>query len=143
MRRKRSPLIEPLEDRLCMDSGAVPAMYPGSPILLPIVGPWTQTPFLGSPIFADLKGDGHQELIVEAAGGKMIAYYMTFGEYDFLVVSEGPSLDTAAAASIVAAAGGGVTDLKTTVGMTSAEMKNTFTKAGSIAAGFRSAGAKG
>jgi uncharacterized protein with GYD domain len=76
------------------------------------------------------------------AGGKMIAYYMTFGEYDFLVVSEGPTLDVAAAASIVAAAGGGVKDLKTTVGMTSNEMKNAFTKAGSIAAGFRSAGAK-
>jgi uncharacterized protein with GYD domain len=76
------------------------------------------------------------------AGGKMIAYYMTFGEYDFLIVSEGPSIDGAAAAAIVAAAGGGVTDLKTTVGMTSADMKNAFVKAGSIAAGFRSAGAK-
>jgi len=77
------------------------------------------------------------------AGGKMIAYYMTFGEYDFMVVSEGPSLDVAAAASIVAAAGGGVTGLKTTVGMTSNEMKNVFTKAGGIAANFRSAGATG
>jgi uncharacterized protein with GYD domain len=76
------------------------------------------------------------------AGGKMIAYYMTFGEYDFLVVSEGPSIDDAAAAAIVAAASGGVTDLKTTVGMTSADMKNAFVKAGGIAAGFRSAGAK-
>jgi uncharacterized protein with GYD domain len=76
------------------------------------------------------------------AGGKMMAYYMTFGEYDFLIVSEGPSLDGAAAAAIVAAASGGVTDLKTTVGMTSSEMKNAFVKAGSIAASFRSAGAK-
>jgi uncharacterized protein with GYD domain len=76
------------------------------------------------------------------AGGKMIAYYMTFGEYDFLVVSEGPSLDGAAAASIVAAAGGGVSHLKTTVAMTSTDMKNAFAKAGSIAAGFRPAGAK-
>jgi uncharacterized protein with GYD domain len=76
-------------------------------------------------------------------GGKMIGYYMTFGEYDFLIVSEGPSIDAAAAASIIAAASGGVTDLKTTVGMTSAEMKSTFTKAASIAGGFRSAGAKG
>ena len=76
------------------------------------------------------------------AGGKMIAYYMTFGEYDFLVVSEGPSLDVAASAAIVAAAGGGVTDLKTTVGMTSNEMKNAFIKAGGFAAGFKSAGAQ-
>jgi uncharacterized protein with GYD domain len=77
------------------------------------------------------------------AGGKMLAYYMTLGEYDFLIVSEGPSLEAAAAAAIVAAAGGGVTDLKTTVGMTSNEMKTAFVKAGGIAAGFRSAGAKG
>jgi uncharacterized protein with GYD domain len=77
------------------------------------------------------------------AGGKMNAYYMTFGEYDFLVVSEGPSLDVAAAASIVAAAGGGVKDLKTTVGMTSNEMKSVFVKASDLAAGFRSAGTKG
>jgi uncharacterized protein with GYD domain len=76
------------------------------------------------------------------AGGKMIAYYMTFGEYDFLVVSEGPSLDGAAAVSIVAAAGGGVTHLKTTVAMTSADMKKTFAKAGGITAGYRPAGAK-
>jgi len=75
------------------------------------------------------------------AGGKLIAYYMTFGEYDFLIVSEGPSIDGAAAAAIVAAAGGGVTDLKTTVAMTSADMKNVFVKAGGVAAGFRSAGA--
>jgi uncharacterized protein with GYD domain len=48
----------------------------------------------------------------------MIAYYMTFGEYDFSIVSEGPSIDEAVAAAIVAVASGGVTDLKTTVGMT-------------------------
>src|SRR5436305_1347757 len=73
MRRKRSPLLEALEDRLCLDSGAVPPMFPGSPAPLPN-GAWTQTSFLGSPIFADLKGDGKQELIVEAAGGKLIAF---------------------------------------------------------------------
>jgi uncharacterized protein with GYD domain len=80
--------------------------------------------------------------LIAKAGGKMIAYYMTFGEYDFLIVSEGSSIDGAAAVGIVAAAGGGVTDLKTTVGMTSADMKKAFVKASGIAAGFSSAGAK-
>lgn len=80
--------------------------------------------------------------LIDKAGGKLIAYYMTFGEHDFLVIFEGPSIDGAAAAAIVAAAGGGVTDLKTTVGMTSADMKKAFMKAGDIAIGFRSAGAK-
>jgi len=90
MRRKRPLVVEALEVRLCLDSGAVPAMYPGSPIALPTGGSWTAgTPFRGSPVFADLRGDGRQELIVEAAGGKMIAYQVDvpgrlvkFQEYD-------------------------------------------------------------
>jgi uncharacterized protein with GYD domain len=73
-------------------------------------------------------------------GGKLVAYYFTFGEYDFLVVTDGPTIEGAAIAAIVAAAGGGVTDVKTTVAMTSAEMKDAFAKAGPIAASFRSAG---
>jgi hypothetical protein len=43
-------------------------------------------------------------------------------------------------AAIVGAAGGGVTDVKTTVAMTSAEMKDAFAKAGPVAASFWSAG---
>src|SRR4051794_3979858 len=88
MRRKRPPVLEALESRLCLDSGAVPPMYPGPPIVLP-GGAWTQTPYYGSPIFADLNGDGKNELIVEAAGGRMIAYQagaggalIKFQEYD-------------------------------------------------------------
>ena len=73
-------------------------------------------------------------------GGKLVAYYFTFGEYDFLVVTDGPTIEGAAIAAIVAAAGGGVTDVKTTVAMTSAEMKDAFAKAGPIAGSFRSAG---
>jgi hypothetical protein len=30
--------------------------------------------------------------LMKAAGGKMIAYYVTLGEYDFLVISEGKDL---------------------------------------------------
>jgi len=75
------------------------------------------------------------------SGGKLLAYYMTFGEHDFLIVSEGP-FEGAAIPAIVAAAGGGVTDLNTCLAMTSAEMKNAFAKAGAVATSFRSAGAK-
>ena len=45
--------------------------------------------------------------LAEKSGGKLLAYYMTFGEYDFLIISEGP-LEDAATPLIVAAAGGGV-----------------------------------
>lgn len=73
------------------------------------------------------------------SGGKLLGYYMTFGEYDFLIVSEGP-YEGVATSVIVAAAGGGVTDLKTTLAMTSAEMKSAFERAQPVAASFRSAG---
>ncbi len=75
------------------------------------------------------------------SGGKLLGYYMTFGEYDFLIISEGP-YEGVAVSAIVAAASGAVTDLKTTLAMTSGEMKNSFAKAGTVAAGFRAAGAK-
>lgn len=75
-------------------------------------------------------------------GGKLLSYYMTFGDYDFLVISEGP-FEGVATSVIVAAAGGGVTDLKTTLAMPSAEMKAAFANAGPIAASFRPAGSMG
>ena len=34
--------------------------------------------------------------LIQAAGGKMLAYYVTFGEYDWLVVSEMPDEQHAA-----------------------------------------------
>jgi uncharacterized protein with GYD domain len=75
------------------------------------------------------------------SGGKLLAYYLTFGEHDFLIISEGP-YEGVAVSVIVAAAGGGVKDLKTTLAMTSGDMKNAFAKAGAVAASFRPAGAK-
>lgn len=75
------------------------------------------------------------------SGGKLIAYYMTFGEYDFLIVSEGP-FEGVATSVIAAAAGGGVTGLKTTLAMTSTEMKKAFETAGPLVANFKAAGTK-
>lgn len=77
--------------------------------------------------------------LVKSAGGKLLGYYFTFGEYDFLVVYENTT-ENAAASAIVAAAGGGVTDMRTTIAMTSAEMKSAFAKAGTLTGSFRSAG---
>ena len=78
--------------------------------------------------------------LVEAFGGKMHGYYVTFGENDFMIVCEGPDEKSVASAVLVAAAGGGVTDLKTTVAITSAEAKDVFATAGEGAKAFRSAG---
>jgi uncharacterized protein with GYD domain len=73
-------------------------------------------------------------------GGRLIAYYVTFGEYDFLAVAEAPSDVQMAAALFAAGAGGGVTDLRTTVALTSIEAQGAFAAASDIAPGFRSAG---
>lgn len=74
--------------------------------------------------------------VVAKAGGKLLAFYMTFGEHDFMLISEGTAEDAAAGLMLFAGAGG-VTDLKTTLAMTSAEMKDAFAKAGSLASAYR------
>ncbi len=81
--------------------------------------------------------------LVEAAGGKLLAYYVTFGEYDWLLITEGADVQGVTAAVITAAAGGGVTDMKTTVAMTGAEAMQAFQRAGDLAKSFRSAGQAG
>jgi len=78
--------------------------------------------------------------LLASGGGKLLGYYMTFGDYDFLMVSEG-SVEGAATIAIVAAASGGVKDLKTSLAYSSADMKAALGKAGPIAAKFKSAGA--
>jgi uncharacterized protein with GYD domain len=78
--------------------------------------------------------------LIDAAGGKLLAYYVTFGEYDWLLVVEAPNAQIVSAAVIAAAAGGGVTDMKTTLAMTGAEAMQAFRAAGDLAKNFRSAG---
>jgi uncharacterized protein with GYD domain len=73
-------------------------------------------------------------------GGRLIGYYVTFGEYDFLSVAEAPDNTQMAAVLLSAGAGGGVTDLRTTVAMTSIEAKGAFAAASDLAPGFKSAG---
>jgi len=79
--------------------------------------------------------------LAKAVGGKLIASYLTFGEYDFLVVMDIPDEKAAAAAVIAAASGGGISDIKTTVAMSMADAKGCFAGAGDLAASFKSAGA--
>ena len=78
--------------------------------------------------------------LLAKAGGRLIGYYLTFGEYDFLSIAEVPSDTQMAAVLLAAASGGGVTDLRTTVAMTSVEAKGAFAAASDLAPGFKSAG---
>ena len=81
--------------------------------------------------------------LAEAAGAKLLDYYVTFGEYDFLVVFESRKKEADFMAAIMAAAyGGGVTDLKTTVAVTSKDAMKAMRAAKKIKEGFKSAGQK-
>ena len=55
---------------------------------------------------------------IEALGGKIVAAYYSFGEYDLTVITEMPDNTAAAAFAIAAAAGGSVKAFKTTSLMT-------------------------
>ena len=73
-----------------------------------------------------VKPEDRYEALVAAcrrAGGRVMSYYMTFGEYDFLTVIEAPGETQMAAVLLAAAASGGVSDLRTTLAMTSIEAK--------------------
>jgi len=70
--------------------------------------------------------------LMSKAGGRLIGYYVTFGEYDFLSVVEAPGETQMAAALLAAAGGGGVADLRTTLAMTSIEAKGAFAAAGDL-----------
>ena len=78
--------------------------------------------------------------LMEAAGGKLLNYYVTLGDYDFLIISEGESEQNVISALLTAAATGTVTDLRTVPAITAADAKAAYEKAQSMRASFRAAG---
>ncbi len=70
--------------------------------------------------------------LLEAGGAKLVDMYFTFGENDFLLISEAPSLDALLSILMASAAGGRVTDLKTVPAVSTAEAKAAMEKAGDI-----------
>lgn len=78
--------------------------------------------------------------LFERAGCRLISYYVTFGEYDFLIISEAPDAKAMLSVLAIAGSGGGVSDTKTVLAMTTAEAKEGFTAASQSANQFRSAG---
>jgi uncharacterized protein with GYD domain len=77
--------------------------------------------------------------LVEAAGGKLLAFYYTLGEYDFLSIAEHED-QSGLASLLTAAASGSVSDLKTITAISGSEMVKTLAKAGALAKKFRPAG---
>jgi uncharacterized protein with GYD domain len=102
-------------------------------------GRYTREAIKGMITRPEDRADAVSRLLAKA-GGRLVGYYVTFGEYDFLSIAEAPSETQMAAALLAAASGGGVTDLRTTLAMTSVEAKGVFAAAGDLMPGFRSAG---
>ena len=67
--------------------------------------------------------------IIEGLGGKVIAGFLTFGEYDSIALAEMPDNVSAAAFPMAAAAGGAVKAVKTTPLLTTQEGVEAMRKA--------------
>jgi uncharacterized protein with GYD domain len=78
--------------------------------------------------------------LMESVGVKLLHYYVTTGEYDFLVVTEGNDLKDLVAALMIAGGSGSVTNLKTVQGFTTQETKVIMERANSVRGGFIAAG---
>ncbi len=79
--------------------------------------------------------------LMDSVGARLLQYYVTTGEYDFLVISEGDSLTDLVAGLMIAASTGGVTNLKTVQALTTQDAKAAMEKAKAARSGFRAAGA--
>lgn len=78
--------------------------------------------------------------LVEATGGKMLAYYATTGENDFLMICEAADGTDIVPALIVAGATGTVSGLQTVRAYSGAEFKAMQEKAGGLAGALKPAG---
>jgi uncharacterized protein with GYD domain len=71
--------------------------------------------------------------LCQEAGGRLLHYYFTFGQHDFLVITEMPDAMSASQLVLAAAGGGGVMATVTTQAFTTAEAKEMFERASKIA----------
>ncbi len=68
--------------------------------------------------------------IIKQLKGRLVSFYLAFGEYDIVGIAEMPNNETAAAFSIAASAGGAVKAIKTTPLMTVQEGIRAMRQAG-------------
>ena len=102
-------------------------------------GRYTREAIKGMMVRPEDRAEAVSRLLAKT-GGRLLGYYLTFGDYDFISIAEVPSDLQAASVLLAAASSGGVTDLRTTVAMTAVEAKGAFAAASDLAPGFKSAG---
>jgi uncharacterized protein with GYD domain len=78
--------------------------------------------------------------LFERAGGKLLAFYMTFGEYDWISIAEMPDHRSDLAMVIAGASDGAVTNVRTMVAVTPEEFMQACGDAAKLAPTFKVAG---
>jgi uncharacterized protein with GYD domain len=79
--------------------------------------------------------------LIEKAGGKLIALYMTTGANDVVLISEAPDGSDAVAAGMAAAASGSLSKIETVRAWSSSEFKGIAEKAAKVAGAYKPPGA--
>jgi uncharacterized protein with GYD domain len=78
--------------------------------------------------------------LIGDAGGKVISYYVTTGETDFLLISEANEAKAVIAALMAASGAGTISHVSTSRAWTAAEFKGIAERAAKAASGYRPPG---
>ena len=78
--------------------------------------------------------------LIEGAGGKLLSFYITTGDSDFMTVAEANEAETLIAAYLAAAAAGTISDVTTQRAWTGSEFKAIAEKASKAASLYRAPG---
>ena len=78
--------------------------------------------------------------LIEGAGGKVVSFYFTTGDTDFMLISEANESESIIAALLAVAASGAISHLTTARAWTGAEFKVVAEKASKAASLYRAPG---
>ena len=78
--------------------------------------------------------------LIEGAGGKLVNFYFTTGDTNFMVISEANEAESIIASLLAAVAAGSISDVKTARAWTGAEFKAIAEKASKAASHYRAPG---
>jgi uncharacterized protein with GYD domain len=78
--------------------------------------------------------------LIEGAGGKVVSFYFTTGDSDFMIVSEANEAESIIAALLAVSASGAISNVTTARAWTGAEFKTVAEKASKAASLYRAPG---
>jgi uncharacterized protein with GYD domain len=93
--------------------------------------------YLKSFVAAPEDREAAMRKLVEASGGRMLAFYFIAGDRDFLMITETDVPEKVTAISLAVSSTGAVSDITTTRAWTGAEFKKIGDMAGDILSAYR------